>query len=109
MHASGDLTNNLPDNSSSCGAAASPDVLYVFTTTSTKNFAATVSTASSTYRPLISLRTSSCTGTERCNAAATAGTPATLNVTALPAGTYYLWVDGAAGTAGPFSLSASLQ
>ncbi|MBI3184236.1 MAG: PPC domain-containing protein [Myxococcales bacterium] len=86
-----------------------PDVVYTFTTTSTLDFSATVST--STFAPALHLRGGSCAaGTEyTCDYSTIAGGSATITYYSLPAGTYYLFVDGYSSTSsGSYSLTASL-
>jgi hypothetical protein len=62
-----------------------------------------------TFRPVLYLRSAACEGTETaCGVAAFSGDGVALGVPALPAGEHFLWVDGAAGTAGSFLLDAAL-
>ncbi len=106
----GDTSTFFANSTGSCAAGVSPDVVYTFTTNAVLDFRATATTTNTSFQPALYLRAASCdVGTERaCNAAALAGGSASLAVPSLQPGTYYLWVDGAAGTAGPYALSASL-
>jgi hypothetical protein len=107
---SGNTTNMYDDAAGTCGGSGGPDKVYSFTTTQNLQLTANVSTTTATYRPVIYVRSSSCTGTQvtgACNAAATMGGTATLPPTVLPAGTYYLWVDSMT-TGGAFTLTANL-
>ena len=107
--ASGTTVGTFNDGAGTCATGTAPDIIYSFTTTTVQNLNVTVSTTTGTYQPAVYLRQTSCTGTSLgCAIAAVAGGTATLDVSALPAGTYYLWVDGVAGTAGAYSLNATL-
>jgi hypothetical protein len=106
----GNTTNMYDDAAGTCGGSGGPDKVYSFTTTQNLQLTANISTTTATYRPVIYVRSASCTGTQvtgACNAAATMGGTATLPPTVLPAGTYYLWVDSMT-TGGAFTLTANL-
>jgi hypothetical protein len=106
---SGDTSPHFDDGIATCGVGAGNDVVYSFTTSATLDFRATLSGVSATYRPVLSLRSGTCTGaTSACAIATSAGADTTLAIGRLPAGTYFLWVDGASGTAGAYMLNASL-
>lgn len=105
----GDTSLATNDTTGTCASGVGGDVVYSFTTTSTLDLRATVTTANSLYRPAVYVRSSSCTGSERvCAASLTAGGSAQLVSAALPAGTWFLWVDGVSGTAGAFTLTTTL-
>jgi hypothetical protein len=107
--AMGDTTNLFDDAAGTCGGSGGPDAVYTFTTNIALDLTASVSTTTSTYRPVMYLRSASCTGTQTaCNAAATFGGTASLSVLTLPAGTYFLWVDSATAAGGLYTLSANL-
>lgn len=106
-----DTTQGLFDDvRPSCDGTASPDRVYTFTTASLLSLRATVAPLDAGYQPVVLLRQGSClSASERaCAKAAAAGATADLSAGSLPAGTWQLWVDGAGGGAGPFSLSAQL-
>jgi hypothetical protein len=107
----GDLTPMFNDTFGTCAAAGtSPDRVYSFTTGATLDLRATMSTSESSFRPLLYLRNSTCAGSERsCAIAPAAGQNALLKSSALPAGTYFLFADGAVNTTGPYSLSVELN
>ncbi len=105
----GDTSLDFQDGSGSCTSTSAPDLVYSFTSTKTLDFAASLSTTAGTYWPAMVLRTATCTGAERtCAAATSVGGTANLAVQGLPAGTWYLWVDGATASGGQYNLTASL-
>ncbi|MFN7133186.1 MAG: hypothetical protein ACK4N5_13995, partial [Myxococcales bacterium] len=103
----GDLSSANHDIQGLCGGNGR-DVVYRFTLSSPKDFAATVTAVTTGMRPVIYLATACGGGTElRCNTSGT-GASATITHQELPAGTYYLWVDSTAGfPQGQFSLQVS--
>ncbi|HEY5924719.1 MAG TPA: hypothetical protein VIV11_23730, partial [Kofleriaceae bacterium] len=107
--ATGDTSTLFHDGAGTCASGTAPDAVYTFTTSTVQNLRVDVSTTSSTYQPVVYLRSTTCTGGQlACAIAPTAGGTGTLQYGSLPVGTYYLWVDGAANTAGPFTLTALL-
>ena len=107
--ATGDTSTLFHDGSGTCASGTAPDAVYTFTTTSVQNLRVDVTTTSSTYQPVVYLRSTTCTGGQlACGIAPTAGGTGTLQYGSLPIGTYYLWVDGSGSTAGPFTLTALL-
>lgn len=97
----------LDDVASACGSAG-PELVYSFTTTTLQNLVATATPAlNSSARPSLSLR-AGCVGTLQGCDAPTSGS-ATLSVTSLPAGTWFLFLEAQGGTPGRVSLSVSLQ
>lgn len=97
----------LDDTAGTCNAAG-PELVYAFTTTTVR--ALTVSVAplgASLARPVVYLR-SGCTGTQvGCDAPVSGA--ASLSVPALPAGSYFLFVESANGAPGRVTLDVSLQ
>lgn len=90
---------------------AGPDVVYSFTATGTQTFWASL--FPSGFRGSLSLRgpSSVCMGASElaCGTGAATNSPAHLTSRVLPAGTYSLWVDSPAGSAGTFGLSVNLS
>lgn len=82
---------------------ASPDAVYTFTTTAALDLTTYARASTTTFKPAVYLRAASCAGVEvSCHKAWTNG--ALLSNPSLPAGTYFLWVDGSEGTSGPYDL-----
>lgn len=106
--------NNAFDVSPTCSATARQtgrDVVYSMTLAQPQDVTLTVTPlAGSTLNPVLYVRQASCTsqlfGDELVCLQKVGPVSATL--TALPAGTYWVWVDGAGGTSGDFSLTATL-
>ncbi|MBX7101437.1 MAG: hypothetical protein K1X89_27225 [Myxococcaceae bacterium] len=97
-----------PGLEGSCGGAGARDAIYRFETQQVQDLTVNV-TASGAFQPVVYLRQGDCeAGAERACVPSTAGT-ASLSVPALPAGTYFLGVDGFAKTAGDYTLSLSLK
>jgi hypothetical protein len=110
--ASGSTVGLFDDGSDLCGGSVEPDVAYQFTTSQPLNFQVDV-TPSAGYRPVAYVWTAaSCGGlgtvTYGCASAPAAGQVATYQQGSLPAGSYLLWIDGASGTSGNYSFTASL-
>jgi hypothetical protein len=110
--ASGDTTgytDTVNTTTATCSSLTGGDMFFTFSNPTTQNFTVTVTPQSSTHRPAVYLR-STCTGsTLSCATAPSTGSAVTLSYPNLPAGNYVLVVDGASGSAGPFSLSAQLS
>lgn len=111
---SGTTTGALNDNnasplSCSFASARSPDVYYSFTLTQPQDIRATLTpTMSSMLSPALSL-TSTCNGTGAAELACDDTNPSQIIGRRLPAGTYYLTVDGdSSGSAGDFDLSLTV-
>jgi hypothetical protein len=114
---SGSTTNASDDAQGSCASyySSSPDLVYSFTTTTARKVTATL-TATTGWNPAIYLR-SSCADAATdvaCNDGSTSLTSVGLQVGSLPAGTYFLWVDGSSQTwsgydNGDFTLSVTLD
>jgi hypothetical protein len=88
------------------------DVVYVMTLAQPQDVTLAVAPAAgSTLNPVLSVRRSSCASQLLADelACAQAVGPAMATLTAVPAGTYWIWVDGAGGTSGAFTLTATLS
>jgi hypothetical protein len=104
----GDTSSEFSTTQASCGGSGGRDVAYTFQLTEPRRLEATLTPRTSGFQPVLSLR-ASCEADERaCAVAPTAGSSATLSTEVLPAGTYFLWVDGFSGSTGAFSISAKL-
>jgi hypothetical protein len=106
-----DTSAMVNDASAGCGGAGAPDLVYSFTTNKELNLSVTVTPGGTGLQPVVYLREKLCTAFDkRCEAASSPGSPVTLTASKLPAGTYFLWVDGdkANGASGKFTLSATL-
>jgi hypothetical protein len=102
------------NDSLGCGGTG-PDIVYAFTLTQAREVSVRVTPlAGSTYRPVVYLRREGGCDSELltdqvfCATASQPGFPAGSLVPRLEPGTWYLWVDGAAGSAGPFDLVLDL-
>jgi len=89
--------------------AQAPDVAFRFSLVSTANVTLAVTpdaVEGQLFRPVIYVRTASCTSTlaKGCAAAASYGGAATLSLSNLPAGSYNAWVDGAGQSGGKFTI-----
>lgn len=100
----GDTRGATDGNAATCGRNAA-DVVYRYTLAQPRTVTLTV-TPQSGFRPVVSV-TASCSGAElACAAASATGSgPARLVLPDQPAGTYFVWVDGA--PAGSFTVEAS--
>ncbi|MSP62092.1 MAG: hypothetical protein EXR72_17510 [Myxococcales bacterium] len=98
------------DGSGTCGGT-SPDAIYTFTTLKDQQITITVAPDmnSAAYQPLVYLRASCAAGELGCIDAGKPGVPAKLVVPFVPAGTYFLWVDGFGGTKGKAALTVLLD
>jgi cysteine-rich repeat protein len=99
------------DYNSFCGdmtmSADAPDVVYAITLAEAGTFSATVTAASgSTLKPAIDLREDCTKDSDFCVSSGSASENFSFD---MPAGTYYLIVDGNGGTNGAFSLTAKLS
>ncbi len=105
----GDTSAAFPTTQASCGGNGGRDVVHAFTLTEPRRLEATVTPLTYGFRPMLYLR-ASCEGEEQaCTMAPAENSDATLSTGVLPAGSYYLWVDGYSGTAGSYNLSATLN
>lgn len=102
---------------SPCGGTATADVVYTFTTNAPQKFVAEVTPKTAGYQPIVYLRnqTAGCTGANSgamtCDQSLNSSSLARIQVNSLPAGTYYLWVDGyrfASPNSGSFDLKVTL-
>jgi hypothetical protein len=105
----GDTSSAFSSTQGTCGGTGGRDVVHAFTTTEPLSLSATVTPKTAGFQPMLYLR-ASCGGDEQaCSVAPTVGAGATLSTGSLPPGTYYLWVDGFSGSAGAYSLNATLR
>jgi hypothetical protein len=105
--ASGDTTL-LFEHTGACSGSG-PDEVFNFTTSAPKVMTATVTPLAAGYWPTLSVR-AVCTSnlSTACAAAGSAGSPVSVTVNPLPAGNWFLWVDGAASR-GPYALQVELN
>jgi hypothetical protein len=110
------LTSGNTDDyqvAAACGSGAGPDVVYAFTTSAPGTFSARVTPLTRGFRPTVSVRNlANCIGgtsvdTAGCMTAPHNDHPVDLVVSELPAGSWYLVVDGSTSTQGRFELTAS--
>jgi hypothetical protein len=106
----GNTTGYFNSSRSTCGGSG-PDQVFSFVTTSPRSFSASVD-AGSSFSPVIYLRSGSCvlsSTTDRC-AVSSDGGVSSIPLYSIPAGSYFLFVDGNAwGEAGPYTLAAELR
>lgn len=95
------------DDVPSCGNQwAAPDVLYSFTTTEPLRLRATVTSRTSGFRPAMSLRDGTCGSGKELKCVSNYYNE--IDAAWLPAGTYYLVVDGDSSSTGAYDLTAEL-
>ncbi len=105
---SGSTLNATNDVSLTCESGSAGDLVYSFTTTSTKQLTATLNAASfQAALGLMTLSAGSCTSQLLCRAALSAGASTTID-TWVQAGTYAMVIDSAGTTGGSYTLSATL-
>ncbi|HEX8434549.1 hypothetical protein [Archangium sp.] len=105
----GDTSAAFPTTQASCGGNGGRDAVHAFRLTEPRRLEATVTPLTYGFRPMLYLR-ASCDGEEQaCTLAPAENSDATLSTGVLPAGSYYLWVDGYSGTVGAYNLSATLN
>ncbi|MGC4118388.1 MAG: PPC domain-containing protein [Myxococcales bacterium] len=95
-----------------CGTANGADVTYSFTIPagSNRQVTATVTPTSAGYVPAVSIQTvcgSTVAAENKACKVASSSSPVSAVAASLAPGTYYVVVDGAGGTEGPFSLTLS--
>ncbi len=107
-------TSNAQSDSLGCSGTG-PDVVYSLNLIAPRQVGIHVTPQSgSQLRPVVYLRQPNACASEElqdqlgCAEAAQQGASVTLDSPSLPAGLYYLWVDGAQGTAGAFDLNVEL-
>lgn len=107
--------NGGADPTPSCSTSARSsglDVVYSYTLAAAQDVTVTVTPtgASPTYQPVVYVR-SACAATAVSSELACVSLLASTATSAVlvnqPAGTYFVWVDGAQGTAGPFQLEVT--
>ena len=99
----------LHDSAGTCGGSGADDQVYSFTTDRPLAFTATATASTGGFQPVLYLRGACDSAEQACGSAPASGGPASLNVASLPAGTWYLWVDGLAGSSGAYTLAAELR
>jgi hypothetical protein len=109
----GNLAGAVTPTCSSTARQTGWDVVYQFTLTQSRDVTVTVTPTSAGYRPAVYMRAQNSCGSDTqvaCAAASATGSiaPQTLQVANVPAGTWYLWVDGVADTSGTFQLDVVL-
>jgi hypothetical protein len=113
-NATGDLRAAVDDAAGSCGGMGGGDAVYSFTTTAPQSVTAVLNAdmSSPSYTPVVYLRTTCASAAPADEVSCTLGNigaDATAQVGYLPAGTYYVWVDGDGfATSGKFSLDVTL-
>ena len=107
--ASGNTGSAFSTTQGSCGGTASRELAHAFELTEPRRLEATVTSTSPYLQPVLYLRASCGADELACAAAPSGNTSATLSTGELPPGRYYLWVDGFSGSAGPYTLSATLR
>lgn len=106
----GDTASWFPTRFATCGDGFSGDLYAEFTLSAPRTLAAVVSTTTTTFRPVLGLRSGACTAREAlCESAAFVGAGASLTATALPAGRYMLTLGGANRVNGTFALTVTLS
>ncbi|MBI3183781.1 MAG: hypothetical protein HYZ28_16715, partial [Myxococcales bacterium] len=119
---SGDTSLAFNDNAGSdvsptCSSTAKQsgrDLVYSYTTSGAQDVSVTLTPTSTSLNPVLYVRrpgscaNSSCTEELDCRAALGSGARR-ISLYNQPADTYFVWVDGAQGTAGTFSLSVQLS
>ncbi len=104
---SADPGQAIDDTAGSCNANG-PELVYSFSTTTVQSLTVAVAPLlGSSARPVVFLR-GACTGAQLACDAPTTGS-ASLAIAALPAGSYFLFVESANGAPGRVSLNVSLQ
>jgi hypothetical protein len=102
----GDLTPSCSDSARGTGR----DVVFSYTLATAQDVTVSVTPtgASPTFYPVLSVRSATCTDAtrpaERGCVSPLASTAGLLSLVNQPAGTYFVWVDSAADTSGPFQL-----
>lgn len=106
---SGDTSRAFSTTQGSCGGSGGRDVVYSFDLTEPRRLDATVTSNVSGFRPALYLRASCDADELACVVAPPVSDDAVLSTGPLPPGKYYLWVDGFTGSAGSYSLTATLN
>ncbi|MDP2273592.1 MAG: hypothetical protein Q8K32_22825 [Archangium sp.] len=102
----GDLTPSCSDSARGTGR----DVVFSYTLTAAQDVTISVTPtgASPTFKPVVSVRAATCGDASRAGergcVSPLAPTEGRLSLINQPAGTYFVWVDSAADTSGPFQL-----
>lgn len=110
----GFVTNDVTPSCSDSARATGRDVVYSYTLAQAQDvtIAVTPTGASPTFEPVLSVRAGACDdatrSSERGCVSPLAPTTALLSLVNQAPGTYFLWVDSAADTTGPFQLEVAL-
>ncbi len=111
--ANGNLGSDPTPSCSVSAKGSGRDVVYSYTLTTPRDVTVSVTPtgASPTFQPVLYVRNSACTATATVNELACvsplAPTVARASFLAQGVGTYFVWVDGAQDTAGPFQLEVT--
>lgn len=103
-----ELSTAVDDVTTSCGSG--PDLLYALTIPATRDVTVTARRrGGGTVAPAVALRNAPCvSGSElACDQLRDGGSAASLALSNVPAGTYYVVVESPAGTSGPVELSVT--
>jgi hypothetical protein len=103
----GSTTWLFNNQAGSCGGSGAPDAVYRVELSAPATLTAQV-TGSGTYRPVLYLRQACDASEQACVVAPTPGGTATLTAP-LAAGSWFVWVDGLAASAGDYTLQLSAQ
>lgn len=104
-NASGTTAGLTNAEAGTCGGAGAPDVVYAVTLDEIRDLEVTVHPTTATFRPVVYVHSTCSSGERVCSVGAAAGQDATAALGSLPAGTYYLWVDGHTGSSGSYTLT----
>src|SRR5439155_23674317 len=111
----GDTSKGVDDTRLSCSYASSaPDLVYTFTLDQPQRVTATATPAAGSYLiPVLAIRgdcaSSLASATVACAYQLSPNDPQTVLSTELPAGKWFLWVDGDGDSAGEFLLTVKLD
>jgi hypothetical protein len=103
----GDTSGHQDLGAGPCGGAGGKDVVYELQGPQYGDMVVTVAPLTSGGLQPVLYMSQLCDTPKYCIAAGTAGATATLLGPTPSSGKYYLWVDGAPGTAGPYSLTVT--
>ena len=110
--ASGDTAKTVNHTTSAgCGGITGPDQVYVITLAQTQELSGTVTTTDAAFDPVLSVRTvcdSEMPADELGCSEVGPGMAAAVDLV-LPPGTYYVWVDGYAGSSGKYTLDLKIS
>ncbi|HYO74767.1 MAG TPA: hypothetical protein VEU33_52725, partial [Archangium sp.] len=107
--AAGHTASAFSTTQGSCGGSGGRDVVYALELTEPRRLDVKVTSDTLGFRPVVYLRASCDADELACAVAPPVSYDATLSTGALAPGKYYLWVDGFTGSAGIYSLTATLH